>query len=118
MRDERKQTIQILHLRYELATRHPHLVNVGEAAAFEGCVLTGIENRLTPEIVAKSSRRRVGVVKAVLEEQARQRAAVVEGEKEEETTGAGIERLAEVAMVQSKGEAKRARKIGFHQSRI
>lgn len=82
MRAERKRTVRILHARYAVLLRRNSdnnneqcNSNVGEAAAFEGCVLTGIENHLTPDVLARSMRRRVGCVRAVLEEQARQVAA-------------------------------------------
>mmetsp|Transcript_31079 Transcript_31079/g.75116 ORF Transcript_31079/g.75116 Transcript_31079/m.75116 type:complete len:188 (+) Transcript_31079:304-867(+) len=113
MRAERKRTVRVLHARYAVLQRRdsednePCNSNVGEAAAFEGCVLTGIENHLTPDVLARSIKRRIGCVRAVLEEQARQ---VEAGERD-------LEGIARASQGRSRSGVRRARTIGFHQSR-
>lgn len=103
MKSARKRAVKDVRKRYS------QLVSNGfsKSECFEGDVITGIENCLNRDILAKSVRSRAECLRAVLQEQTRQRAAGEYNPFE----------LAKISQIQSTWAAKRAEKVAYHQSR-
>ena len=104
MRAERKRDVKAIHMRYALLQSGG---KYNEPELFEGCVLTGVENFLTPELLDTTLRRKRGCLHAVLKEQSRQCA---EGKSDTELLACASQNVSIWAM-------KRAERIGCHQSR-
>lgn len=101
---ESKLTVQEIHRRYHARCKCPEEQDSDDI--FQGCVLTGVENLLTPTIMKKSVARRVGRLQAVLDEQDRQ---------VEEQGYCDPDKLASVSRRYSKASMQRAEKIGMMQ---
>lgn len=102
MRKARKQLVIDVHGRVLLTARGHY--NASEC--FEGVMLTGIEKFLTQDILDKSLRCRIACLRAVLQEQARQR----------EADECNTCELAEVSQIRSRWAVKRAERIASWQS--
>lgn len=104
MRMAKRREIKDVHKRFILLKSSGY---ISESECFEGCVFTGIESFLTPELIQQSKRCKRACWHAVLKEQAMQRAAGEYNPHE----------LAKASQIRSMWAVKRAEKIAYHQSR-